>query len=404
MPGMIYLDHAATTQIAPEVLEAMQPFLFGKYGNASTLYDLGKISREAVENARRQTAEVIEAKPEEIYFTSGGSEADNWALKTAARMYRRRGNHIITTKIEHHAVLNTCKALEQEGFQVTYLNVDEEGRVKLEELKRAIRPGTILISVMYANNEIGTIQPIAEIAEIARKRQILFHTDAVQAYGQIPISVREIPVDMLSTSSHKLYGPKGVGFLYVREGIPLKSFIDGGGQERGKRAGTENVPGIVGFGKAAEMARLEMPYRMTREEKLRDDLIKMVLREIPYARLNGGRKNRLPNNTNFCFQFVEGSNLLVLLDMKGICASTASACSAGEKPVSHVLRAIGVPEEVAHGSLRLTLGKNTTPEEIGYTVECLKDCVSKLREKSLAYREYEKSMQSGRKGERGMLE
>ena len=392
MPGMIYLDHAATTQIAPEVLEAMQPFLFGKYGNASTLYDLGKVSKDAVEHARRQAADVIEAKPEEIYFTSGGSEADNWALKTAARMYRRRGNHIITTKIEHHAVLNSCKALEEEGFRITYLNVDETGKVKLDELKRAIRPNTILISVMYANNEIGTIQPIAEIAQIAREKKILFHTDAVQAYGQIPISVREIPVDMLSTSSHKLYGPKGVGFLYIREGTPLKSYIDGGGQERGRRAGTENVPGIVGFGKASELARIEMPYRMAREEKLRDHLIESVLREIPYTRLNGGRENRLPNNANFCFQFVEGGNLLILLDMKGICASTASACSAGEKPVSHVLRAIGVPEKIAYGSLRLTLGKNTTPEEIAYTVECLKDCVGKLREKTLAYKEYEKTL------------
>lgn len=392
MPGMIYLDHAATTQIAPEVLEAMQPFLFGKYGNASTLYDLGKISKEAVEHARRQAADVIEAKPEEIYFTSGGSEADNWALKTAARMYRRRGNHIITTKIEHHAVLNSCKALEEEGFSVTYLNVDEEGRVRTEELKRAIRPNTILISVMYANNEIGTIQPIDEIAKIAKARRILFHTDAVQAYGQIPISVQQTPLDMLSTSSHKLYGPKGVGCLYIREGTPLKSYIDGGGQERGKRAGTENVPGIVGFGKASELARIEMPYRIARETRLRDELIKNVLREIPYTRLNGGRENRLPNNANFCFQFVEGGNLLVLLDMKGICASTASACSAGEKPVSHVLKAIGVPEEIAAGSLRLTLGKNTTPEEIAYTVECLKECVRKLREKSLAYKEYEKTM------------
>lgn len=392
MPGMIYLDHAATTQIAPEVLEAMQPFLFGKYGNASTLYDLGKISKEAVEHARRQAADVIGAKPEEIYFTSGGSEADNWALKTAARMYRRRGNHIITTKIEHHAVLNSCKALEEEGFSVTYLNVDEEGRVRTEELKRAIRPNTILISVMYANNEIGTIQPIDEIAKIAKARRILLHTDAVQAYGQIPISVQQTPLDMLSTSSHKLYGPKGVGCLYIREGTPLKSYIDGGGQERGKRAGTENVPGIVGFGKASELARIEMPYRMARETRLRDELIKNVLREIPYTRLNGGRENRLPNNANFCFQFVEGGNLLVLLDMKGICASTASACSAGEKPVSHVLKAVGVPEEIAAGSLRLTLGKNTTPEEIAYTVECLKECVRKLREKSLAYKEYEKTL------------
>lgn len=395
MQRMIYLDHAATTQIAPEVLEAMQPFLFGKYGNASTLYDLGRISKNAIETARKQVADVIEAEPEEIYFTSGGSEADNWAIKMAARMYKRKGNHIITSKIEHHAVLNSCKALETEGFQVTYLNVDEEGRIRLDELKRAIRPATILISIMYANNEIGTIQPMEEIAKIAKKNHILLHTDAVQAYGQIPISVKELPVDMLSTSGHKLYGPKGVGFLYIKKGTPLKSYIDGGGQERGKRAGTENVPGIVGFGKAAELARLEMPYRMSREEKLRDDLINMVLREIPYSRLNGGRENRLPNNANFCFQFVEGSSLLVLLDMKGICASAASACSSGDKNVSHVLKAIGVPDEAAYGSLRLTLGRNTTPEEIAYTIECLKDCIRRLREKSMEYKAYEKSMHIG---------
>ena len=392
MGKMIYLDNAATTKTAPEVVEAMLPYFSEYYGNPSSIYAIAGKSKEAITKGREQIANVLGAKPEEIYFTSGGSEADNWALKTAARMYRRRGNHIITTKIEHHAVLNSCKALEEEGFSVTYLNVDEEGRVRTEELKRAIRPNTILISVMYANNEIGTIQPIDEIAKIAKARRILFHTDAVQAYGQIPISVQQTPLDMLSTSSHKLYGPKGVGCLYIREGTPLKSYIDGGGQERGKRAGTENVPGIVGFGKASELARIEMPYRIARETRLRDELIKNVLREIPYTRLNGGRENRLPNNANFCFQFVEGGNLLVLLDMKGICASTASACSAGEKPVSHVLKAVGVPEEIAAGSLRLTLGKNTTPEEIAYTVECLKECVRKLREKSLAYKEYEKTM------------
>lgn len=392
MKGTIYLDHAATTQIAPEVLEAMQPFLFGKYGNASTLYDLGKFSRAAVEKARKQVAEVIGASPEEIYFTSGGSEADNWAIKATAHMWRRRGNHIITSKIEHHAVLNSCKSLEEEGFAVTYLNVDEEGKIRPEELERAIRPTTILISIMYANNEIGTIEPMEAIAEIAKKHHILLHTDAVQAYGQIPISVKELPIDMLSTSGHKLYGPKGIGCLYIRKQIPLKSFIDGGGQEMGKRAGTENVPGIVGFGMAAELAAYEMPYRMAREQQLRDKMIQTVLREIPYTRLNGSREERLPNNANFCFQFIEGGTLLQLLDMKGICASAASACSSGQSSVSHVLKAIDVPKEMEHGSLRFSLGKSTTPEEIAYTIECLKDSVRKLREKNPEYQEYLSSL------------
>ena len=392
MKGTIYLDHAATTQIAPEVLEAMQPFLFGKYGNASTLYDLGKFSRAAVEKARKQVAEVIGASPEEIYFTSGGSEADNWAIKATAHMWRRRGNHILTSKIELHAVLNSCKSLEEEGFAVTYLNVDEEGKIRPEELERAIRPTTILISIMYANNEIGTIEPMEAIAEIAKKHHILLHTDAVQAYGQIPISVKELPIDMLSTSGHKLYGPKGIGCLYIRKQIPLKSFIDGGGQEMGKRAGTENVPGIVGFGKAAELAAYEMPYRMAREQQLRDKMIQTVLREIPYTRLNGSREERLPNNANFCFQFIEGGTLLQLLDMKGICASAASACSSGQSSVSHVLKAIDVPKEMEHGSLRFSLGKSTTPEEIAYTIECLKDSVRKLREKNPEYQEYLSSL------------
>ena len=392
MKGTIYLDHAATTQIAPEVLEAMQPYLFGKYGNASTLYNLGKFSKAAVEKARKQAAEIIEATPEEIYFTSGGSEADNWAIKAVAHMYRKYGNHIITSKIEHHAVLNSCKALEEEGFVVTYLDVDEEGKIRPEDLERVIRPTTILISIMYANNEIGTIEPMEKMAEIAKRHHVLLHTDAVQAYGQIPISVKELPVDMLSTSGHKLYGPKGIGCLYVKKKVPLKSYIDGGGQEMGKRAGTENVPAIVGFGKAAELAAYEMPYRMAREERLRDKMIQAVLREIPYTRLNGSRKDRLPNNANFCFQFIEGGNLLQLLDMMGICASAASACSSGQSGVSHVLKAIGVPEEIAHGSLRFTLGKNTTLEEIAYTIECLKEGVRKLREKNP---EYQASMHSG---------
>lgn len=392
MRGTIYLDHAATTQIAPEVLEAMQPFLFGKYGNASTLYDLGKFSRAAVEKARSQVAEVIGASPDEIYFTSGGSEADNWALKATAHMWKKRGNHIITSKIEHHAILNSCKALEEEGFAVTYLNVDEEGKIRPEELERAIRPTTILISIMYANNEIGTIEPMERIAEIAKKHHILLHTDAVQAYGQIPISVKELPIDMLSTSGHKLYGPKGIGCLYIRKQVPLKAFIDGGGQEMGKRAGTENVPGIVGFGKAAELAAHEMPYRMAREQQLRDRMIQAVLREIPYTRLNGSREDRLPNNANFCFQFIEGGALLQLLDMKGICASTASACSSGQSSISHVLKAIGVPKEMERGSLRFSLGKNTTPEEIAYTIECLKENVRRLREKNPEYQEFRSSL------------
>ena len=401
MQKMIYLDHAATTQIAPEVLEAMQPYLFGKYGNASTLYDLGESSRNAIETARRQVADVIGANPDEIYFTSGGSESDNWALKMAAKTYRKYGNHIITSKIEHHAVLNSCKALEEEGFEVTYVDVDEMGKIRVDELRSAIRPTTILISVMYANNEIGTIEPIQEIAEIARRRHIPFHTDAVQAYGQIPISVKRMPIDMLSSSSHKLYGPKGVGFLYIRKGTDIKPYMDGGAQENGRRAGTENVPGIVGFGMAAELAQFKMQDRMTQEMRLRDMLIQTVLRDIPYSRVNGSLENRLPNNANFCFQFVEGNNILVLLDMMGICASAASACSSGETEISHVLKAIRVPVEAAHGSIRLTLGCNTTQEEIEYTLSCLKEAVFKLREKSMDYQEYIKSMDSRTAGETG---
>ena len=390
MPGMIYLDHAATTQIAPEVLEAMQPFLFGKYGNASTLYDLGKISKEAVEHARRQAADVIGAKPEEIYFTAGGSESDNWALKCTAEAYGVHGGHIITTKIEHHAILHTCKYLENRGYDVTYLDVDENGLVDLNILEAAIRPDTFLISIMFANNEIGTIEPIKEIGEIAHRHGILFHTDAVQAFGQIPIRADEMNIDMLSASGHKFNGPKGIGFLYIKKGLKLKSFIHGGQQERGRRAGTENVPGIVGIAKACEIAMAEMEERMKKETELRDYLIERILKEIPYTRLNGHSKKRLPNNVNISFQFVEGESILIMLDMAGICASIGSACTSGSVDPSHVLLAIGLPHEIAHGSLRLTLGYENTKEEMDMVVDNLKRIITNLRNMSPLYEDFVK--------------
>ena len=392
MKKLIYLDNAATTKTSEEVVAAMLPYFTEYYGNPSSVYEFASESKKAVSNARRTIAETLGAQENEIYFTAGGSEADNWALKATAEAYQSKGKHIITTKIEHHAILHTAEYLEKRGFEITYIGVDENGVVKVDELEKAIRPDTILISVMFANNEIGTIQPIKEIGRIAKEHGILFHTDAVQAFGQVPIDVDEYNIDMLSSSGHKINGPKGIGFLYIRKGVKIRSFVHGGAQERKRRAGTENVPGIVGYGAAAERAVRTMKERTAKEIELRDYLINRLTTEIPYSRLNGDKVRRLPNNVNFSFQFVEGESLLIMLDMKGICASTASACSAGEKPVSHVLKAVGVPEEIAAGSLRLTLGKNTTPEEIAYTVECLKECVRKLREKSLAYKEYEKTL------------
>ena len=393
MKKLIYLDNAATTKTAPEVVEAMLPYFSELYGNPSSIYSLAGESKKAVDHAREIIAGALGAQPEEIYFTAGGTESDNWALKAAAEFYKKKGNHIITTKIEHHAILHTCQWLEKQGFEVTYLNVDENGVVKLEELKKAIRPTTILISVMYANNEIGTIQPIKEIGEIAREHGILFHTDAVQAFGQLPIQVDDCHIDMLSASGHKLNGPKGIGFLYIRKGDKIRSFIHGGAQERKRRAGTENVPGIVGLGKAVERAVSTRKERADKEKELRDYLIGRVLKEIPYTRLNGHRTMRLPNNANFSFQFIEGESLLIMLDMEGICGSSGSACTSGSLDPSHVLLAIGLPHEIAHGSLRLTLSEETTKEELDFVVESLKKIIDRLRSMSPLYEDFVKKAQ-----------
>lgn len=393
---MIYLDNAATTKTAPEVVEAMLPYFGEAYGNPSAIYSLGSAGKKAVNEARRAIASVINAKQEEIYFTAGGTEADNWALKAAAESYGEKGRHIITTKIEHHAVLHTCRYLEKKGYEVTYLDVDEDGLVDVDELKAAIRPDTILISVMFANNEIGTLEPIGEIGAIARERGILFHTDAVQAFGHVPIDVEELKVDMLSASAHKVNGPKGVGMLYIRTGLKLRSFIHGGAQERNRRAGTENVPGIVGFGAAAARAMRLMEEKGQKERKLRDYLIQSIEKQVPYCRLNGHREKRLPGNVNFSFQFIEGESLLIMLDMKGICASSGSACTSGSLDPSHVLLAIGLKHEEAHGSLRMTLSEENTREELDEVVEALKAIVGRLREMSPLYEDFLKSQKAGR--------
>lgn len=385
---VIYLDNAATTKTAPEVVEAMMPYFFENYGNPSAIYSLGSAGKKAINNARRQIAAAIGAKQEEIYFTAGGSESDNWALKAAAESYCAKGRHIITTKIEHHAVLHTCQYLEKNGFEVTYLDVDEDGLVSPERLEAAIRPDTILISVMFANNEIGTIEPIGEIGAIAREKGILFHTDAVQALGQIPIQVEELNIDMLSASAHKLNGPKGIGCLYLRRGLKAGPLIHGGAQERNRRAGTENVPGIVGFGAAVERALGIMEEKADKERRLRDHLIERIEAEIPYCRLNGHREKRLPGNVNFSFQFIEGESLVIMLDMKGICGSSSSACTSGALDPSHVLLAIGLKQEEAHGSLRLTLSEENTIEEMDIVAEQLKQIVQKLRDMSPLYEDF----------------
>ena len=385
---LIYLDNAATTKAAPEVVEAMLPYFTEMYGNPSSVYEFSQKSKAAITEARETIAKSLGAKTEEIYFTAGGSESDNWAMKAAAEAYKQKGNHIITSKIEHHAVLHTGDWLEKQGYEVTYLDVDENGTVKLEELKKAIRPTTILISIMFANNEIGTVQPIREIGAIAKEHGILFHTDAVQAFGQLPINVDELNIDMLSSSAHKLNGPKGIGFLYIRKGVKIRSFVHGGAQERKRRAGTENVPGIVGYGAAVERAMRTMEERTAKERALRDYLIDRVLKEVPYTRLNGHRTNRLPNNANFSFQFIEGESLLIMLDMDGICGSSGSACTSGSLDPSHVLLAIGLPHEIAHGSLRLTLSEETTKEELDYVVESIKKIVDKLRGMSPLYEDF----------------
>lgn len=391
MDHLIYLDNAATTKTHESVIKAMLPYFGEYYGNPSSVYSLAAESKKAVTAARETIAKSLGAKTNEIYFTGGGSEADNWAIKAAAECYREKGNHIITSKIEHHAILHTCEYLEKNGFEVTYVDVDEKGFVKLDQLKKAIRPTTILISIMYANNEIGTVEPIREIGKIAKEHGILFHTDAVQAFGQLPIQVEEDGIDMLSASAHKLNGPKGIGFLYIRTGVKIRSLIHGGAQERARRAGTENVPGIVGFGAAVKRAEETRKERTERETELRNYLIGRVLKEVPYSRLNGDRADRLPNNANFCFQFIEGESLLIMLDMKGICGSSGSACTSGSLDPSHVLLAIGLPHEVAHGSLRLTLNEENTKEEIDYVVEEIKKIVAKLREMSPLYEDFQKS-------------
>ena len=393
MSKLIYLDNAATTQVYPEVLQEMLPYFSEVYSNPSAIYSFASESKKAVDKARTSVAELINAKTDEIYFTGGGSESDNWALKATAEAYESKGKHIITTKIEHHAILHTGEYLQKRGYEVTYLDVDENGIVSPEAVEAAIRPDTILVSVMFANNEIGSIQPIKEIGEIAHKHGVLFHTDAVQAFGQVPINVDEMNIDMLSSSGHKLNGPKGIGFLYIRKGVKIRSFIHGGAQERKRRAGTENVPGIVGYGKAVELAMASMEQRMKHETELRDYAIARIENEIPYCRLNGDRVKRVPNNINFSFQFVEGESLLIMLDMKGICASSGSACTSGSLDPSHVLLAIGLPHEKAHGSLRLTLSEEITKEDVDFVVEQIKAIVDRLRSMSPLYEDYIKKQQ-----------
>ena len=381
---------AATTQVYPEVVDAMLPYFTEHYGNPSAIYSFADEAERAVDHARGEVADLIGAKKDEIYFTGGGSESDNWALKATAEAYAAKGKHIITSAIEHHAILHTAQWLEKHGFEVTYVGVDEDGKIKLDELEAAIRPDTILISVMAANNEIGTIQPLKEIGEIAKEHGILFHTDAVQAFGHIPINVDDMHIDMLSASGHKLNGPKGIGVMYIRKGVKIRSFIHGGAQERQRRAGTHNVPGIVGLGKAVELAKANMAERSAYETKLRDHLIERVTSEIPYTRLNGHRTDRLPNNANFCFRFIEGESMLILLDQAGICGSSGSACTSGSLDPSHVLLAIGLPHEIAHGSLRLTLSEKTTLEDIDYTVDKLKEILARLRSMSPLYEDFVK--------------
>lgn len=388
---MVYMDNAATTRTAPEVVQAMLPYFSEHYGNPSAIYSAGSANKKAINEARRKIAACLRAKQEEIYFTAGGTEADNWALKAVAEAYGNRGKHIITTKIEHHAVLHSCEYLEKQGFEVTYLGVDGDGQVDPGELEAAIRPDTILISVMFANNEIGTIEPIGEIGAIAGKHGILFHTDAVQAFGHLSIDVEELHIDLLSASGHKFSGPKGTGFLYVRTGVKLGSLLHGGAQERNRRAGTENVPGIVGLGVAAARAAATMEERAVKEAAVRDYLIGRIEAEIPYCRLNGHRTKRLPGNVNFSFQFVEGESVLIMLDMKGICGSSGSACTSGSLDPSHVLLAIGLKHEEAHGSLRLSLSEENTMEEADIVVDELKRILTKLRNMSPLYEDFLKS-------------
>lgn len=382
---MIYLDNAATTRTAEEVVEAMLPYFAEQYGNPSAVYSLGSAAKSAVNRAKRTIAAALGAKWEDIYFTAGGTESDNWALKATAEAYSEKGRHIITTRIEHHAILHTCEYLEKRGFDITYLEVDRDGLVSPEALEAAIRPDTILVSIMFANNEIGTVEPIAALGAVAKRHGVPFHTDAVQAFGQLPINVDEMNIDMLSASGHKINGPKGIGFLYIRSGLKLQAFVHGGAQERNRRAGTENVPAIVGLEAAVRRAVRTLDEKTARKLFLRDYLIRRIEEEIPYCSLNGHKTSRLPGNVNFSFRFIEGESVLIMLDMKGICASSGSACTSGSVDPSHVLLAIGRNQEEAHGSLRLTLSEENTQEELDFVVEQLKQIVQKLRDMSQLY-------------------
>ena len=385
---MIYMDNAATTRMSKEVFDAMTPYMLEQYANAAGTYSFAAKSTEAIEKARKQTAKVIGAKANEIYFTSGGTESDNWALKGVAKAYAAKGKHIITSAIEHHAILHTCDALKKEGYDITILPVDENGMVSPAELEAAIRPDTILVSIMAANNEIGTVQPLKEIGEITKKHGVLFHTDAVQAYAHIPMNVDEMHIDLLSASAHKFHGPKGVGILYVRKGVRLVNFMDGGAQEKRRRAGTSNVPGIVGMGAAAEIAMANMEESMAKVSAVRDHLIERIAAELPHCRLNGHKTERLPGNVNFCFRFIEGESMLMLLDANGICASSGSACTSGSLDPSHVLLAIGLPHEIAHGSLRLSLCEDSTIEQADFVVDQLKTIIPRLRAMSPLYEDF----------------
>lgn len=390
-----YMDYSATTYVKPEVLDAMMPFFTEKFGNPSSFYGISRETKMAVDNARAQVAKAINCDPNEVYFTGGGSEADNWAIKGIATAHMKKGNHIITTKIEHHAVLHTCEFLEKFGFEVTYLDVNEEGFIDLKQLESAITDKTILVSIMFANNEIGTIQPIKEIGAICREKKVLFHTDAVQAIGSVPVDVKEMNIDLLSLAGHKLYGPKGIGALYIRKGVRIDNLIHGGGQERGRRAGTENIPGVVGLGKAIEIATENIEENRARLTILRDKLIDGILERIPYARLNGPRGDkRLPGNSNISFEFIEGESILLSLDFEGICASSGSACTSGSLDPSHVLLAIGLPHEKAHGSLRTTLGAASTEEDVEKLLNELPPIIERLRNMSPLWYDFK------RKGER----
>lgn len=378
----VYMDYSATTYVKPEVLEEMMPYFTQKFGNPSSFYGISRETKKAIDKARGQVAETLNCSADEVYFTGGGSEADNWAIKGIASAHKNKGNHIITTKVEHHAVLHTCEYLEKNGFEVTYLDVDAEGFINLDDLRNAITDKTILVSIMFANNEIGTIQPIKEIGEICKEKKVFFHTDAVQAVGNVPVDVKEMNIDMLSLAGHKIYGPKGIGVLYIKKGIKIDNLIHGGAQERNRRAGTENIASIVGIGKAMEIAHANLQQHMSRLTELRDRLIDGLL-EIPYTRLNGPRGDkRLPGNVNVCFRFIEGESILLSLDFKGVCASSGSACTSGSLDPSHVLLAIGLPHEIAHGSLRLTMGEGSTDEDVDYVLDVVPPIIERLRNMS----------------------